>query len=76
MFECKTCTVLSEEVKYLREQNKSLSDKLLAVSHPHALAASRQAFDSGEYYGSSEDDRLLAFDEFGQETSIEAKKAD
>lgn len=77
MFECRTCTAHENEILFLREQIKSLSDRLLALTNPHALAALRhEEGDVQQYYGSSTDDKVLAFDEFGQQTEIDREKTD
>lgn len=71
MFKCSTCNILKEEVLWLREQNKNLADRLLAVSNPHALAAFRPDGDLSQYYGSSDRDQVLGTDEFGQQQAMD-----
>lgn len=34
MFECKSCLLLKEENKFLREMNQKLTDQLVAVANP------------------------------------------
>ncbi len=76
MFDCKTCKILAEQNEFLREQVKLLTDKVLALANPQALALSRyEPFRSqDEFYGSSNDDVTLAYDEFGQQTVVDKKQ--
>jgi hypothetical protein len=71
---CIRCSELRDQVSWLREQNKNLADRLLAVSNPNALAAFRPDYIRNEYYGSSEDDQVTGFDEFGQQVAIDKDK--
>lgn len=68
---CPVCSELREQIAWLREQNKNLADRLLAISNPSALAAFRPDIGPSEYYGSSEDDQVLGTDEFGQQQAID-----
>lgn len=48
MFNCKKCLTLESEVLFLREQVKSLGDRVLALTNPIALAAVTADSDDGE----------------------------
>jgi len=72
MFKCSTCSELKEQILWLRDQNKNLADRLLAISTPNMLTAFRSDYDpKGDYYGSSEHDQVLAIDEFGQSVAVD-----
>lgn len=75
MFDCKTCKILAEQNEFLREQVKTLTDKVLALANPQALALARyEPENSSQFYGSSDEDVLMAYDEFGQQTVVEKKQ--
>lgn len=76
MAKCKSCAVLAEQVKWLREQNQNLADRLMAMSNPQVLPAFRQDANPEMFYGSSEEDQVSAYDEFGQLVSVDKVKTD
>lgn len=75
MPKCNRCVDLKEQIGWLRQQNKDLADRLLAISNPNALVAYRPDYSpQGDFYGSSSNDRVMAIDEFGQEVAIDKDK--
>jgi hypothetical protein len=65
MFDCKRCEQMKDEIKFLREQNQKLTDHALVAKNGHAFASLKPA-NPQDYYGSSQDDEYVAYDEFGQ----------
>lgn len=67
MMGCKTCEALSEEVKFLREQLKSMTDRLVALTSPMAFQAVTNTIgDPEDFYGSSTQDQFVSYDEHGE----------
>lgn len=69
MFDCKNCKTLEKEVEFLRSQLSAMTDRLVALANPLALQAVSQGvggIDPEEYYGTSSQDEVFAYDEFGQ----------
>lgn len=66
MFKCEKCKALEAEVKFLREQNTKLTDRLSAIADARAFVmAGQPASSSGDYYGSG-DDELVAYSDWGE----------
>lgn len=77
MPKCLRCADLKEQITWLREQNKSLADRLIAISSPNSLPVFRSDYTPmGEYYGSSDNDQVLAVDEFGQHIPVGKEKVE
>jgi len=67
MFKCKGCESLKEEIQFLREQNKGLTDRLTAIADVRAYSAvslNSGRVDPKDYYGNEEDEFIEA-DQFG-----------
>ena len=69
MFKCKKCTALESEIQYLRDQNKSLVDRVMALSSPMALEAVQQPQPSYGYYGDGKDYEYKV-NEYGEEVLV------
>lgn len=68
MFKCRTCKTLTNEVAFLREQVKSMTDRLVALANPAALQALgfSQRLEENDFYGTSEQDEVIEYDNYGQ----------
>lgn len=74
MFECKACEAKDDEIRFLREQNKALTDKVTAIADIRAFEAVKFDRSDTDYYGSSPDDCYVGYDDMGR--SVLMKKAD
>jgi hypothetical protein len=71
MFHCKKCEIYKAEVAYLREMNKSLQDRLMALADAKAYGAvSAPLFteDPKGYFGT--DDEVVEYNEYGQKITV------
>ena len=71
MFECKGCEAHSEEIKFLREQVKSLTE-LLAKANP-LVSAPKHLDVAGSalgYFGDGQD-QYIQYDQYGQKILVE-----
>lgn len=76
MFSCSKCVLLQEEIKFLRETNQKLTDRLIAMANPQAYAAVQfnpQGFDPSEFYG-GEHDEMVGHNELGQKIIYKKKE--
>lgn len=51
-FKCKTCKVQGELISHLIEQNKALTDRLVAISQPAAMPYFMSNKKDNQYYNS------------------------
>lgn len=74
MFECAKCHAHEDEIKFLREQVKTLTDKVLALASPatYSMIAGSTAADG--FFGDGKD-QYVGFDTFGQRILMQ-KEAD
>lgn len=70
MFNCDKCEIYKAEVAYLREMNKSLQDRLMALADAKAYGAVSTVFEGNpkEYYGT--DDEVIEYNEYGQKVTV------
>lgn len=54
-FKCKTCKVQGELISHLIEQNKALTDRLVAISQPSAMPYFMNKKKDNEYYNDGGD---------------------
>lgn len=74
MFDCKRCDALQSEVEFLREQLKSMTDRLTAIASTRAFEAVRlDRSNTEEFYGSSSQDQYVHYNEFGDKVLLEKK---
>lgn len=68
MFDCKTCETLSDEVKFLREQLKAMTDRLVALTNPLALQvlSPLPQYNPDDFHGTSQMDEMIEYDDYGQ----------
>ena len=69
MFKCKECQILKDEIAYLREQNKSLQDRLIALTDLRAYGAvTAPATEDKDFYGF--EDPVFDYDDYGQKIIV------
>ena len=73
MFKCDKCEILKGEVMFLRDQVKSLQDRLLAMADAKAYGAvhAPSVEGSSEFYGTN--DLIEAYNEYGEKILIDPK---
>lgn len=69
MVRCQKCEVLSEEIKFLRQQNKSLTDRLAMIAYPAGFAG--RQYNASDYVGGG-GDQYVGYDEYGQRVILES----
>jgi len=70
MFSCKKCQAYQDEIKHLREQNKSLVDRLIALSSTSAYQLITSPVpEANNYYGNGADE-MVEYDVFGQPITV------
>lgn len=69
MVRCQKCEVLSEEIKFLRGQVKTLTDRLSMIAYPGGFVAGK--FTSSDYVGGGGGDQYVGYDEYGQRVLME-----
>lgn len=67
MFNCKNCKTLESEIIFLREQHKSLLDRVMALSNPMALEFVKTNNDTATGYYGDGNDYEYKTNEFGEE---------
>lgn len=71
MFTCSKCASLEDQVKFLRQQNKDLMDRLVALANSQAYQAiSYERADASDFYGSG-DDQYVGYDNYGNKILLE-----
>lgn len=73
MFGCSKCEVYAEEVKYLREELRKTTDRLLAATNLQAYQAVSLTAPSGEFYG-GEGDEQIEYGQYGQKMLVTKKQ--
>lgn len=72
MFNCSKCEALHEEVVFLRDQLKTMTDRLVALTDPRAYEAVHPGtYKAEEYYGSSTADQYVGYDEHGEKVLLD-----
>lgn len=69
MFKCSKCEALQDENKFLREQMKALTDRLMAIASPQAYGAIYAPIASNEFYGGDEDE-MIAYSPYGEKITV------
>lgn len=71
MFNCSKCEVLNDEVKFLREQVKGLTDRLAELAG--SVGRSAQNLDGQGYFGDG-NDQYVAYNDIGQKVLLENER--
>lgn len=71
MGSCEKCLILRDEVIYLREQNKTLMDRLVAISSPTVYSMLENPKGNGNYFGDGQGDQYRVYDDMGQAMLVE-----
>lgn len=71
--DCSKCEVYADEVKFLREETKRLTDRLVAMTNTHAYQAVTYRQPDGDFYG-SETDEFIEYDPVTGQKVIRIKK--
>lgn len=70
MFKCSKCEAQENEISFLREEIRRLTDRLIAMANPIAYQAVNQSGrDSSEFYG-FDTDEMISYNEFGQKIIV------
>lgn len=76
MFDCKNCKTLEDEVKFLRAQLSSMTDRLVAIASPGALQAVNQSqFVADDFYGTSSQDEVISYNNYGEKVLVKRENA-
>lgn len=72
MFDCKSCKTLEQEVKFLREQVKAMTDRLVVLANPLALQALNPTMQIApeDFYGTSSQDEVISYNEYGEKILV------